>query len=283
MLIDWFTVIAQILNFLILVALLKHFLYARILQAMDARERTIAARLEDAATQRVEAQREADAYQKQRQELEASRNEFLAQAKTEAEERRIELEHKAREEVDLLRARWQEALRQETGTFMQELRERAADQVCAIARQALQDLANVELEQQVVEVFLEDLQNLDEERRTALTEAIHEDGYPLIVQSAFDLPDETRRKLTSVLRELFADDAEVRFITAPELVCGVAVEAHGQKIVWGIEHYMDILQRRVAALVAEKAYQPKDEEEEQAEDHLIRHEERVPAEETTHA
>jgi F-type H+-transporting ATPase subunit b len=250
---------------------------------MDARARTIAAQLEDAAIQRAEAQREADTYQKQRQELEASRNEFLAQARTEAEERRIELEQKAREEVDHLRDRWQEALRQETDTFMHQLRERAAGQVCVIARRALQDLANVELEQQIVEVFIEDLQNLDEERVAALIEATREGGNILVVQSAFDLPDKTRCKLTHVLRELFANAAEVRFITAPELVCGVAVEAHGQKIVWSVEHYMDILQHRVTALLAEKTYQSKDEGEEQAEDHLIRHKERVPAEETTHA
>jgi F-type H+-transporting ATPase subunit b len=267
-LIDWFTVIAQIVNFLILVALLKYFLYGRIMQAMDARERTIATRLEDAATQRAEAQREADDCRKQRQELEATRNEFLAQAKEEADERRIELEHKAREEVDLLRARWQEALRQETDTFLQELRQRAADQVCAIARRALADLANVKLEQQVVEVFLEDLQNLDEERRTALAEAIHKDENTLIVQSAFDLPDKARCKLTRLLRELFANEAEVHFIIAPELVCGVAVEAHGQKIVWSIEHYIDMLQHRITALLAEKTDQLNDGEEGQIEENV---------------
>jgi hypothetical protein len=42
MLIDWFTVGAQIVNFLILVWLLKHFLYKPILNAIDAREKRIA-------------------------------------------------------------------------------------------------------------------------------------------------------------------------------------------------------------------------------------------------
>ena len=36
---DWFTVIAQIINFLILVALLKRFLYGPIIRAMERRER----------------------------------------------------------------------------------------------------------------------------------------------------------------------------------------------------------------------------------------------------
>ena len=38
MLIDWFTVVAQAANFLVLVWLLKRFLYKPILGAMDARE-----------------------------------------------------------------------------------------------------------------------------------------------------------------------------------------------------------------------------------------------------
>ena len=36
--IDWFVLFAQIVNFLVLVFLLKHFLYGRILDAMDARQ-----------------------------------------------------------------------------------------------------------------------------------------------------------------------------------------------------------------------------------------------------
>ena len=42
MLIDWFTVAAQALNFLILVWLMKRFLYKPILHAIDAREERIA-------------------------------------------------------------------------------------------------------------------------------------------------------------------------------------------------------------------------------------------------
>ena len=48
MLIDWFTVIAEIVNFLVLVALLKHFLFGRLVAAIDAREERIAARLREA-------------------------------------------------------------------------------------------------------------------------------------------------------------------------------------------------------------------------------------------
>ena len=51
MLIDWFTVGAQALNFIVLVWLMKHFLYQPVLDAIDAREKRIAAQLADADTE----------------------------------------------------------------------------------------------------------------------------------------------------------------------------------------------------------------------------------------
>ncbi len=48
MAIDWITVSAQIVNFLILVWLLKHFLYQPIIRAMDRREQRVSERLNEA-------------------------------------------------------------------------------------------------------------------------------------------------------------------------------------------------------------------------------------------
>ncbi|MDT8272548.1 MAG: F0F1 ATP synthase subunit B, partial [Desulfomonilia bacterium] len=46
--IDLFTWGAQIVNFLILVALLRHFLYGRIVHAIDTRQEKIASRWDEA-------------------------------------------------------------------------------------------------------------------------------------------------------------------------------------------------------------------------------------------
>ena len=53
MLIDWFTVGAQVLNFLILIWLLKRFLYKPILHAIDEREERIATELANADSPKV--------------------------------------------------------------------------------------------------------------------------------------------------------------------------------------------------------------------------------------
>jgi F-type H+-transporting ATPase subunit b len=62
MLIDWFTVGAQTLNFLILVWLMKRFLYKPIRHAIDEREKRIAAELANADKKKAEAQKQSDAF-----------------------------------------------------------------------------------------------------------------------------------------------------------------------------------------------------------------------------
>ena len=62
MLIDWFTVGAQAVNFLILVWLMQHFLYKPILHAIAEREKRIATELANADKKKFEAQKESDEF-----------------------------------------------------------------------------------------------------------------------------------------------------------------------------------------------------------------------------
>ena len=91
MLIDWFTVVAQIVNFLVLVALLKHFLYGRLIEAIDDRENRIARRLAEAGEKNKEAERRVEEMRAQAAEQERQRAEMLAQAQHEADDRRNEM------------------------------------------------------------------------------------------------------------------------------------------------------------------------------------------------
>src|SRR5665213_264164 len=84
MLIDWFTVTAQAVNFLILVWLLQRFLYKPVLAAIDARESKIATQLTDAAAVKKEAQKERDDFRAQSAALEQQRGELLGKASADA-------------------------------------------------------------------------------------------------------------------------------------------------------------------------------------------------------
>ncbi len=103
MLIDWFTVAAQIINFLILVGLLKHFLYDRIIRAREEREGRIRARLDEAEKKEKESDAEAEKYRRKNIEIEEKRKGILEKARERLKTSEKELTQKARQEVENLR------------------------------------------------------------------------------------------------------------------------------------------------------------------------------------
>src|ERR1700722_9257186 len=110
MLIDWFTVGAQILNFLILVWLMKRFLYKPILNAIDEREKRIAKELADADAKKTEAQKERDEFQKKDEEVDRQSAALLTKATDEAKAERQRLLDEARKSADALGAKRRESL-----------------------------------------------------------------------------------------------------------------------------------------------------------------------------
>jgi len=200
-LIDWFTVVAQIVNFLILVALLRYFLYDRILAAMDRREQKIAERWSGAERRARQANEEAESLRRQQRELDAKRESVLNDVKQDAARRRDDLIGQARREVDELRTRWIDSVKREQQTFLDELRKRTAEGACAIARQALITLADAELERQIVHAFLTKLASLDDHQRDQLRNTIQDSDHRTTIRSAFDLPDDLRERITATVRD----------------------------------------------------------------------------------
>ena len=160
MLIDWFTVAAQALNFLILVWLMKRFLYKPILHAIDAREKRIAAELADADAKKAEARKERDEFQRKNEELDRQRAALLSQATDEARAERHRLIEEAQKAADAVSAKRQETLRNDAQNLNQAIRRRTQQEVFAIARKALADLATTSLEERLGEVFTRRLREM---------------------------------------------------------------------------------------------------------------------------
>jgi F-type H+-transporting ATPase subunit b len=251
MLIDWFTVAAQALNFLILVWLLKHFLYQPILDAIDAREKRIAAELADADAKKAEAKRERDAFQHKNDEFDQQRATLLSQATVEAKAERQRLLNEARSEADALSTKRQDALKREQQGLKDEITRRTREEVFAIARKTLSDLAGTSLEERMSEVFSRRLRTLNDDAKEDLAEALNTASAPALVRSAFDLPAEQRAAIQQTLNETFPDEIQVRFETAPDVISGIELTANGRKVAWSIADYLTSLEKSVGELLME--------------------------------
>jgi F-type H+-transporting ATPase subunit b len=252
MLIDWFTVLAQLVNFLILVWLLKRFLYRPILDAIDAREKRIAKELADTDAKVAEAQKEREEFQHKNEELDAQRAALLGKATDEAKAERQRLLEEARKAVDELKAKRQETLRSEQQSLSETLSRRARDEVFAIARKALADLATTSLEERMAEVFTRRLREMDGKAKASLGDALKSGSAAGLVRSAFDLPAEQRAVIQNAINETFSADIRLRFETAPDLVGGIELATDGQKVRWSITDYLASLEKTVDELLQEK-------------------------------
>lgn len=219
--VDAFTLVAQLVNFLLLVALLERFLYRPVLEVLDAREAGYRERAEETEILRLAAQEEAEVLRGAREELEKARRGLLEEARREAERHRQELLDQARAEVQERQQRWLAALEEERETRREELSRRLAELVLAGVRRVLEDLAGAELERLTVEQFLQ--------RAPESVEAE-------VVRTGFELPTDLRRRLRDRL-------GEVRFEQDPAVGFGVELVGGSHRVGFSLDSYLDELRR----------------------------------------
>ena len=252
MLIDWFTVGAQVLNFLILVWLLKHFLYKPILNAIDAREKRIAAELADADAKKNEAQKERDDFQNKNKVFDEQRSALLGKAADEAKVERERLLDEARKAAESLRAAQATALRNDLKRLGSAITNLAKQEVFGIARKTLADLATVSLEERMGEVFTRRLREMDGKAKALLGAALKSSSEPAVVRSTFDLGAAQRAAIQNALNETFSAEIHVRFETSPDLISGIELTTNGQKVAWSIADYLCALEEGVGELLQNK-------------------------------
>ena len=201
MLIDWFTVGAQMLNFLILAWLLRRFLYSPILNAIDVREKRIAAELADADAKKVEAQKERDEFQHKNEEFDQDRAALFSKAREDAKTERQKLLEEARQDADALSAKRIETLASDAHHLNLALAQRTQQAVFSIARKALTDLAETSLEERLGAVFTRRLRELSGPAKQKLGAALIANTGPALVRCAFDLPADQRATIQNALNE----------------------------------------------------------------------------------
>lgn len=250
MLIDWFTVGAQVLNFLILVWLLQHFLYKPILAATDAREKRIADQFAGATAKQVDAQKEHDEFDAKNKAIDKQRNALFAKATEEATAEHDRLLRDAKKEADTMRTEQAATLKSDNARLSKEITRTAADEVFGIARKTLSDLSTISLEERIAEVFTRRLREMDAPAKATMGAAIKASNDPALIRSTFDQPADQKAAIQNAINETFAADVRVRFETTPDGVCGVELTAGGQKMAWTIANYLDSLDGKIGELLS---------------------------------
>ncbi len=247
MLIDPFTVLAQIVNFLILVLLLKRFLYGPITRAMAARKQTIIRQLEQAEQREASAQQEAQRLQQMQQDFAAHREQRLAQLRSQLDDERLTLLEQAEDEVEAARDRWYRGIAQEKSMVLHTFQQQATYQLTQTLHQVLRELADVSLEHQIAQQFLSRLTQLPATERTQLGAALTS-SEPVQLCSSFPLSAATQQAINETVRAIGPFSA-LQYELNPALGCGVELTVPGYCLAWNLSTYIDSLEQNLAQVL----------------------------------
>ena len=245
MLFDWFTVGAQTLNFLVLVWLLKRFLYKPILDAVDAREKRISDELAQADAKKATAEQERETFRLKNAEFDEQRQTLLEQAKAEAKAERQRQLDDTRHAAEALRVKREEALNAEFESLQQDITRRNRDEVFAITRKVLTDLADTTLEARMVDVLARRLRELDSDAKAELTQALALPNPEILVQTTRALSQSQQTALSDALGATFSSPVQLRFEISDQVLGGIELSANGWRLPWTIAALITSLETQV--------------------------------------
>lgn len=203
---NWSTFILEIINFLVLVWILKRFLYRPVLNAIARRRADIDKSLEDARKTREQAEAMKVQYNNRLRDWEKEKEAAHETLRREigAERERLTAELHARldqeqERLQVIEERHREDVARRT-------EEQAMQQASTFASRLLARIAGPELEDRLVEAAIADLAGLSAEQRTVLHGAWNSANKEITVMSAYPLREERLEALNGALASLLDEE-----------------------------------------------------------------------------
>ena len=233
--IDWVTVLEQIANFLVLLWLLKRFLYRPILDGIDAREAEISKRMAAAEQAQQEAKAAESQYVKQRAQLVSEQDALLEKALAATEGQRDDLLAEARAKLQQEQQDWRKHLEHERQAFNARLQQSGSDALLKLTRKALHELADETLEDAIVRHIGKQLQPMVGE----LTQAAA-GRQKAQVTTRDTLPAATQALLQTEVQQ-WLPDVTLNFATDERQARGLVMQVGGAQVAWTTDSYMDEL------------------------------------------
>ena len=250
--IDWFTVIAQAINFLILVWLLKRFLYKPILKAIDEREKKIAAQIKDADDKKAGAVKEQADFKKRNDDFDAQKKALMDKAVADSNAQRDKLLEDAKNQANTLRSNLEKAIKEKQESDALASAAKTQEQVFTITKKALKEMASSSLEEQSVNTFIKRLHELNDDEKQKFITAFKSNTNTILVRSAFDLPAPQQSAMTDAVNETLGTKTTLQFTTTPDLISGIELTTNGYKLAWSFNEFLQSLQNNMAAATKEK-------------------------------
>jgi F-type H+-transporting ATPase subunit b len=238
MLINWFTLVAQIINFLILLWLLNKFLYRPVLKALDEREARIASTISDAESVKLNAMKELDEYSGKKVAIDKEKDSIIQASRSAAEQERIQIIDNAKNTALQLIDNQNIRLYNERNVFYKNASEELITQIVRITEKSITDLSDTTLETLMVKKCIDNITLIPENELKMIPTLLQNCNNQILVQTSSPLDQTVFSQLQESLSSIFGSSVTLHWKSASHLLCGIELIIDTYKLSWNAHDYI---------------------------------------------
>lgn len=220
----WYTFFLEIINFLILVWILKRFLYKPVMDAIAKRRASIEQSMQEAAAKEQAAQTLKGQYENRLADWGQERQQAREQLQKEIEQERQHLQQQLHTAIQQDQEKAKVIAQQEQQEMQRRNEQQALQNSMRFTSKLLSALASAELESRLLTRLLDELKALTPAQRTRLSHSLNEHELTAKVQTAFPLPDAQRQALQQVLQTISSREITCQYEQDTTLLAGARIQ-----------------------------------------------------------
>lgn len=220
---NWTTFILEIINFLVLIWILKRFLYKPVLNVIAQRRNAIEAQSAEAQRLHKEAGSLKQQYQSRLTDWEQERQKARDALSQEMEQERARQLEALQTQLAQEREKEQAAEQRRRSEAIREIEHRALQHGTEFSSRLLKMAAGPELESRLVTLVIKELEGLDPHQIQLMQEGWGEQADTVEVCSAFFLPDEQKQQLQAIITKVTGKPSTLNYTESSELVAGLHI------------------------------------------------------------
>jgi len=220
---NWSTFTLEIINFLVLLWILKHFFYKPVLNVISTRQANIVEKIDSTLEKEKAAKTLIEQYNNRLHVWQKEKQEAQQALQDEIAHKRSELLKKMHDSMEAERQKLAAQEQERLQNFSRNIEAKAFEHAAIFASKLLSRLASAELEARIAHLVLEDLASLPLEQMQALRESFDQSQKSVEIQSAYALSEALRDKFKHSLSSLLKSEIAIETKQEPGLISGLRI------------------------------------------------------------
>ena len=228
---ELYTIIAQLINFSVLLFILNKFLYKPILKTMDKRREDIKNKIEKTQNKLEESDKLKEEYFNKLQEVEKENIALRKQALEDIKKFKDSELQKVKEDISLKKDKFNDYLDLEQKSLIENFNENLLDLFVEYSNNILQVLANSTLQDELVNNFMQKINDLTDEKVESVNKLNVEDMY---ISSNDELTDKQKDFIKDSLVKKGFKFKDIQYTVDKKLILGIELKAKSYVLSWDV-------------------------------------------------